>query len=72
MTVGGTATQVGGGGFVSYAYGIYGGFTIANGVVIENATSGGGNDTLVGNAAANVLNGGAGADRMTGGAGKDT
>ena len=32
--------EVGGGGFMSYAYGIYGGFTIANGVTIENATGG--------------------------------
>ena len=30
----------GGAGWVSYATGIYGGFTIANGVTIENATSG--------------------------------
>jgi serralysin len=30
--------EVGGGGFVSYAHGIFGGFTIANGVTIENAT----------------------------------
>ena len=32
-----------------------GGFTIANGVTIENATGGSGNDTLTGNSAANVL-----------------
>jgi Ca2+-binding RTX toxin-like protein len=62
----------GGGGWVSYAYGIYGGFTIANGVTIENATSGSGNDTLIGNDVANVLDGGAGADTMTGGLGNDT
>ena len=36
-------------------YGIYGGFTIANGVTIENARSGSGNDTLIGNEAANRL-----------------
>jgi hypothetical protein len=52
--------ETGGGGWVSYAYGIYGGFTIANGVTIENATSGAGNDTLIGNAANNVLDGGDG------------
>ena len=39
------------GGFVSQAAGIFGGYTIANGVVIENAIGGTGNDTLVGNAA---------------------
>jgi serralysin len=63
--------EVGGGGFVSYAHGIFGGFTIANGVVIENATSGGGNDTLRGNAAANRLDGGAGADVLRGDGGAD-
>ena len=64
--------EEGGGGRVSYAYGIYGGFTIANSVVIENATGGSGNDTITGNSAANVLNGGAGADILDGGAGNDT
>jgi serralysin len=37
-----------GGGVVSFAQGIYGGFTIANGVVIENASGGSGNDVLIG------------------------
>ena len=50
------------GGGVSKASGVYGGFTIANGVVIENATGGSGDDTLIGNAAANTLDGGAGND----------
>ena len=63
--------EVGGGGFVSYAYGIFGGFTIANGVTIENATSGSGNDTLRGNAAGNRLDGGAGADVLQGDGGAD-
>jgi serralysin len=54
--------EYGGGGWVSYAYGIYGGFTIANGVTIENATTDAGNDTLIGNAANNVMKSGAGAD----------
>ncbi len=63
--------EAGGGGWVSYAYGIYGGFTIANSVVIENATGGSGADTLTGNAVANVLNGGVGVDVMTGGGGND-
>ncbi|MFN3387867.1 MAG: M10 family metallopeptidase C-terminal domain-containing protein [Allosphingosinicella sp.] len=54
--------EFGGGGWVSYAWGIHGGYTIANGVTIENATTGSGNDTLTGNAANNVLDGGAGND----------
>jgi Ca2+-binding RTX toxin-like protein len=54
--------EVGGGGFMSYAHGIFGGYTIANGVTIENATSGDGNDNLIGNAANNVLKSGAGND----------
>jgi len=60
------------GGFVSRVGGIIGGFTIANGVVIENATGGNGNDTLIGNEAANTLKGGAGADVMQGGDGSDS
>ena len=60
------------GGYVSYAAGIIGGFTIANGVVIENATGGSGNDTLTGNNAANVLTGGSGNDSLAGGDGNDT
>ncbi len=52
--------EEGGGGWVSHARGIYGGFTIANGVVIEGASGGGGDDTLRGNAAGNRLSGGAG------------
>ena len=60
------------GGYVSYAAGIVGGFTIANGVVIENATGGSGNDTITGNSAANTLTGGSGNDSLTGGTGNDT
>ena len=63
--------EYGGAGWMSYATGIYGGFTIANGVVIETAISGSGNDTLIGNAADNYLDGGAGIDAVTGGAGND-
>ena len=54
--------EVGGGGWVSYAWGIHGGFTIAKGVTIENATTGSGNDSLRGNLSDNVLDGGAGND----------
>ncbi|HEY0311914.1 MAG TPA: M10 family metallopeptidase C-terminal domain-containing protein [Allosphingosinicella sp.] len=64
--------EYGGGGWVSYAYGIYGGFTIANGVTIENATSDAGNDTLIGNDVANILSAGAGTDTLTGNGGDDT
>jgi serralysin len=60
-----------GGGVLSFAEGIFGGFTIANGVVIENATAGSGNDLLVGNSANNWLSGGSGNDTMRGAAGSD-
>ena len=62
----------GGGGFISYVHGIFGGFTIAHGVTIENALAGSGNDVVAGNSAANVLVAGAGADRLFGGGGDDT
>jgi Ca2+-binding RTX toxin-like protein len=61
-----------GGGVVSYVDDIYGGFTIANDVVIENATGGSGNDTLIGNSANNVLTGNAGNDTLLGRDGDDT
>ena len=61
----------GGGGFMSYAFGIYGGFTIANGVTIENATGGSGSDKITGNDVANNLWGLGGADTIVGGAGDD-
>ncbi|HYG47901.1 MAG TPA: M10 family metallopeptidase C-terminal domain-containing protein [Allosphingosinicella sp.] len=75
--------EYGGGGWMSYATGIYGGFTIANGVTIENAISGSGNDKLTGNAASNRMEGnggndafymwfGGGNDTVLGGAGNDT
>jgi len=60
-----------GGGRISHAAGVYGGFTIAQNVVIENATGGSANDVLIGNAANNVLDGGAGADQMAGRLGDD-
>jgi Ca2+-binding RTX toxin-like protein len=63
--------EEGGGGRVSYAFGIYGGFTIANGVIIENATAGGGADTLIGNAENNFLDGSGGADILNGLGGDD-
>ena len=63
--------DAGGGGYVSYVAGILGGLTIANGVVIENASGGSGNDTITGNAASNVLTGNGGNDTVDGGAGVD-
>ena len=60
------------GGFLSRVDGVLGGFTIAHGVVLERASGGSGDDTLIGNDAANLLYGGRGADRMAGGAGNDT
>lgn len=64
--------EIGGGGWVSYAEGIHGGFTIANGVTIERATGGRGNDRLVGNDAANLLTGNDGNDSLAGKDGVDT
>jgi serralysin len=60
------------GGYISSNSAINGGFTIANGVTIENATGGSGNDTLTGNSGNNTLDGGSGNDTMVGGTGNDT
>ncbi|CAG1022409.1 partial Serralysin, partial [Patescibacteria group bacterium] len=51
--------------------GIAGGFTIAHGVVIENARGGYGDDILIGNDANNNLDGRYGIDIMIGGKGND-
>lgn len=61
----------GGGGFVSAVNGVAGGYTIANGVVIENATGGSGNDKITGNTADNFLLGGGGKDDISGNKGAD-
>ena len=63
--------EEGGGGFFSHIDNTRGGYSIAMGVVIENASSGSGDDTLIGNALANTLEGGAGDDTLDGGAGND-
>ena len=72
-----------GGGVISFLYNeqplppapgsflVRGGFTIANGVVIENASGGSGDDVLIGNAANNILSGNAGNDTIYGGDGLD-
>lgn len=62
----------GGGGFFSQAAGIVGAFSIANGVVIENAIGGSGADLIVGNEAGNDMQGNAGADTIAGHGGADT
>lgn len=49
-----------------------GNFAIARGTVIENATTGHGEDELIGNASDNLLISGADEDTITGGAGRDT
>ncbi|WP_347304258.1 pre-peptidase C-terminal domain-containing protein [Croceibacterium sp. TMG7-5b_MA50] len=61
-----------GGGVVSFVDNIWGGYTIARGVVIENATGGAGNDVLLGNGANNVLTGNDGDDTLLGREGNDT
>lgn len=61
----------GGGGFVSAVAGIAGGFTIAAGVVVENALGGAGADRLFGNDADNLLDGRGGDDTVEGGSGDD-
>ncbi|WP_052134766.1 M10 family metallopeptidase C-terminal domain-containing protein [Sphingomonas sp. 37zxx] len=60
-----------GGGVVSFVDDIWGGYTIAGGVLIENASGGSGNDVLLGNAANNVLRGNAGNDVLQGREGDD-
>ena len=63
-----SATLVGAnaGGYVSWVEGIVGGFTIANGVVIEGAIGRAGDDELTGNGGMNKLQGNAGDDYLAG------
>jgi Ca2+-binding RTX toxin-like protein len=63
--------EPGGGGWGSANTGVKGGFSIANGVIIENAVGGWGNDTITGNDADNILWGRKGRDIVTGGDGAD-
>jgi RTX toxins and related Ca2+-binding proteins len=63
--------EAGGGGYVSYANGVVGGFTIASGAIIENASGGSGDDVMTGNEFSNVISGGLGADIIYGGSGAD-
>ncbi|HYC75437.1 matrixin family metalloprotease [Brevundimonas sp.] len=64
--------EEGGGGRMSFAFGAWTGFTIANGVAIERATGGNGDDRLTGNAGDNILAGRGGVDVLIGGDGVDT
>ena len=59
------------GGYLSGVNDIYGGFTIANGALIENASGGSGDDVIYGNALDNILNGGDGNDYLYGQGGND-
>lgn len=52
-------------------YGLEGSVGIARGTVIENGRTGGGNDEIIGNDAANELRTGSGQDTVSGGAGND-
>jgi Ca2+-binding RTX toxin-like protein len=64
----------GGGGWLSYiarAGGPLGGYTIARGVVIEDATGGTGRDRIAGNGAGNTLAGNGDNDRLSGLGGND-
>ena len=63
--------EEGGGGVVSFVKGIFGGFTIANGVRIEDARGGSGDDVINGNGGKNALTGGKGADQLSGLSGND-
>ena len=57
---------------VSDVLGHRGTMTIARGTILEDATTGSGDDRVIGNGAANRLDGGAGSDRLEGLGGDDT
>ena len=59
-------------GFFSSVGGLTGNVSIAQGVTIENAIGGSGDDSITGNAANNAIQGGAGNDTVMAGAGNDT
>ncbi|MEG4594940.1 M10 family metallopeptidase [Microcoleus sp. F8_C2] len=62
----------GAGGYISSAEGCFGGFTIANGAIIENADGSAFADLITGNEFNNILNGGAGNDSLIGESGNDS
>lgn len=57
---------------ISNVNGLIGNVIVARGTVLENAILGSGNDTVIGNTAANDIHGGLGNDSLLGGAGFDT
>ncbi|MFD2175254.1 M10 family metallopeptidase C-terminal domain-containing protein [Rhodobacter lacus] len=59
-------------GAVSDVFGRTGNMIISDDTVIEHLRTGAGNDTIIGNTAANAIDAGAGNDRVRGGAGNDT
>lgn len=59
------------GGYISSQSGVAGGFTIAKGVIIENAAGGAGDDRIWGNSANNILRGHGGDDVLHGLGGDD-
>ena len=63
--------EEGGGGYISAPEFVSGGFTIAAGVIIENATGGDNTDYLIGNEFANTLTGNGGTDFLIGFEGDD-
>ncbi len=63
--------EEGGGGWVSSVDGVFGGFTVAAGSVIENATGGSGDDTIIGSGTNNILSGNAGDDMLVDALGND-
>ncbi len=62
----------GGGGSPSFVSNVFGGYTIAQGSIVENATAGSGFDLVVGNLVANSLTGNGGGDTIAGAGGNDT
>lgn len=66
-----TVDLIGGDNHFSSCNGMTSNLEIARGVVIENLTTGGGDDVLIGNAVANILISGAGNDQLRGDAGND-
>jgi Ca2+-binding RTX toxin-like protein len=60
------------GGYVSFTSGVIGGFTIANGVVIENAIGSAFADQITGNESENTLEAAGGNDSISGLGGNDT
>ena len=48
------------GGFISHDLGVSGGFSIANGVIMDRATGGSGNDLIIGNTVSDNADGGSG------------